>query len=131
MPKNRRKIKEERWLAIREEFADSVINDLKQQFPEAIKWVIFSFVKEQLKVGVRNSSKRMEELNLIWTQFRKDESNIPEHTPYDILVASTVDELRGYLIELYDDHSYGSGPLCCMDDSDPNALVAYEYFWTE
>jgi len=131
MTSKRRKRKEEQWEQDRHSFTASVIEDLRNGFPMAVKWVVFSFVQAQREVGIGNESERITHLDALWEKFRANEENYPEHSPHDVLVSDSLAQMKEYLTELYDSHDLSASPLCYMADQDSEALVAYEYFWTE
>jgi len=113
-----------------DDFTDSIIVSLKKRFPKANHWVIFSFVDAQREAGIGKDSERLSRLEVAWSSFR-DDRQLPKGQDFDIIATSDLKELKYKLQDLYEHHELYNSRLCCMDDSDSELKVGYEYFWTE
>ncbi len=112
----------------RDSLLQGIFDDLNRGFPKASKWVIFSAVGGQREAGIGVDSGRLQQLEEQYERFLEI-GNLPDME--DSKICNTQDELRSALVDLYESHRWMEGPLCPRESSDPEAVIGYEYFWTE
>jgi hypothetical protein len=110
----------------------SVINDLQVAFPNALCWVIFSTIGAQLEDGIGSASTRADAVQQQFEEFLKTPTAPPAETE-DILCCTSIADLEQRLPAFIVQQRWLGGPLCTWSDKarHPEAIVAFEYFWTE
>jgi len=132
MTTRRHQRSEERYQQQLADLTRSVINDLQASFPNALCWVIFSTVGAQREDGIRSDSTRADAVDQQFDEFLKAPGTPPAETE-DILCCTSITELEQRLPDFIVQQRWLGGPLCTWSDKarDPEAIIAFEYFWTE
>ncbi|MCD6052330.1 MAG: hypothetical protein K0Q55_3748 [Verrucomicrobia bacterium] len=110
----------------------SVINDLQVAFPNALCWVIFSAIGAQREDGIGSDSPRADAVAQQFDDFLKAPDTPPAETQ-DILCYTSLTELEQRLPAFIVQQRWMGGAICPWGDNvpKPEAIVAFEYFWTE
>lgn len=133
MTTSRHKRSNERDEAKAIEFAESVWEKFKHTFPNAKKWVIFSSVAAQHEAGIGEASERLSKLEFALDEFLVNTDYFPEPSE-DILVIFSASCFVTSLADFATRQRMVYGPLnygISGDDPLPDAVIAYDAYWTE
>jgi hypothetical protein len=132
MTTRRHQLSDERYQQKLADLTRSTIDDLQATFPNALCWVIFSAIGAQRADGIGSDSPRADAVAQQFDEFLKAPDTPPTETQ-DILCCNSITELEQRLPAFIEQQRWIGGPLCPWGDKVPNpeAMLAYEYFWTE
>ena len=94
--------------------------------------MIFSAIGAQREDGLRSGSPRADVVTQQFDDFLKAPDTPPAETQ-DILCCTSITELEQRLPAFIEQQRWMGGAVCPWGDNvpKPEAIVAFEYFWTE